>query len=84
MQNRPPDDLVKACLSKQCVLFAGAGLSMAAGMPSPLRLAEGLYEESRRCIALPPKLEQSLGALLKQHESDMGVGLILRPNAPFV
>ena len=48
MENRPPDDLVRACLSKQCVLFAGAGLSMAAGMPSPLRLAEGLYEESRK------------------------------------
>jgi predicted ATP-binding protein involved in virulence len=30
----PPDDLVKACLANECVLYAGAGLSNQAGLPT--------------------------------------------------
>jgi predicted ATP-binding protein involved in virulence len=40
----PPDDLVKACLANECVLYAGAGLSNQAGLPTWPTLISGILE----------------------------------------
>ena len=65
----PPDELVKACLAGQAVLFAGAGLSMAAGLPSPQALAEGMLDEGRLNGRLG-SVERSLADLLYRGDLD--------------
>lgn len=40
----PPDDLVKACLANECVLYAGSGLSNQAGLPTWRPLVSDILE----------------------------------------
>ena len=40
----PPDDLVKACLSNDCVLYAGSGLGNHAGLPTWRPLVSDILE----------------------------------------
>lgn len=40
----PPDDLVKACIAKECVLYAGSGLSAQKGLPTWLPFVVGLLD----------------------------------------
>ncbi len=67
----PPADLLKACLARQCVLFAGAGLSSEVGLPSPQGLAEGLLEWSTGRQGFDKELEESLKSLLDKAEPDL-------------
>ncbi len=40
----PPDTLVEACLAGKCILFAGAGLSAQAGLPTWIPFVRGLLD----------------------------------------
>jgi len=84
----PPDDLVKACLAGQSVLFSGAGLSIAAGMPSPLELAVEMLAYARASSDVPVELARTLSELLDAGEGDLVVegiveGYPVGPEAAF-
>jgi hypothetical protein len=78
----PPPELVEACLSKQCVLFAGPELSVVAGMPTPIQLAEGMFNEFMKQGALDSKLASSLRAILERGEPDLAVEGIVESSDP--
>ena len=60
----PPEELVQACLSGNCALYAGAGLSAQAGLPTWQALVRGLLDWATREQLVDAKLAESLrGAL---------------------
>lgn len=67
----PPVELVQACLDRQCVLFAGAGLSVQSGMPTVAELTDGALEWVLSAKLVDPALEPSFTGLLDQGEADL-------------
>jgi len=72
-----PDDLVKACVAGQCVVFAGSGLSMEAGLPDWQTLIGDLVQWSRSYPDLPQELQRSLEQLQAKGETDLIIEAIV-------
>jgi predicted ATPase len=68
---KPPDDLVRACATGECVLYVGAGLSAPMGLPMWGPLVERLlgWAESRQVIR--PRLLESLRQSLTAGQYDL-------------
>ena len=64
--DQPPKELIDAINEKKCVLFVGAGLSVAAGYPTWDKLLEHLIARCRERRLIDDKYATELKDLLKQ------------------
>jgi energy-coupling factor transporter ATP-binding protein EcfA2 len=64
----PPADLVKACATGECVLYAGAGLSVPAGFPTFPTFVRDLTDWTIENQYVSEELARSLRATLQQDE----------------
>jgi predicted ATPase len=64
----PPADLVKACASGECILYAGAGLSAPAGFPTLHTFVRDLTDWTIENGFVDEELGRSLRAALEQEE----------------
>lgn len=72
-----PEDLVKACASGECVLYAGAGLSARAGLPVWYTFVSGLLDWAETNRFIDEKSSASLRTVLKQGDNDLVVDNIV-------
>ena len=65
-----PADLVQSCLAGECVLFAGAGLSARAGVPTWNQFLFDLLDHALKHKVIDANYAHSLGAALHEGERD--------------
>jgi hypothetical protein len=66
----PPEGLVVACRKGECVLYAGAGLSAQAGLPTWRPFLRGLLQRADESGLLEPGVASSMRAALDQEITD--------------
>lgn len=67
----PPDDLVKACIAKDCVLYAGSGLSAQKGLPTWLPFVSGLLDWAVKSSYIDKDFAISLREAIQNGDTDM-------------
>lgn len=65
-----PPDLIQSCISGECVLFAGAGLSARAGVPTWTNFLFDLLEYAQKNGVIDASAAKSLAAALNEGERD--------------
>lgn len=75
---QPPDDLIDACLAGDCVLYAGAGLSAAAGFPTWVPFIGQLLDWAASSGVAAPEDSKKLKAALAGGEVDLVADTIVR------
>ena len=65
-----PSDLIPCCVTGECVLFAGAGLSARAGVPTWTKLLRDLLSFAQQHNVIDSSYSLSLGAALDEGERD--------------
>lgn len=73
----PPKPLVQACAAGECVLYAGAGLSARAGLPTWNTFASGLLDWAVSNRFIDEKHSESLRMTLRQGDNDLVVDNIV-------
>jgi recombinational DNA repair ATPase RecF len=68
---QPPDELIKACTTKDCVLFVGAGLSAQAGYPTWQSFVQDLLHWAIGQHIIPPGTAQSYLSAIDQGDVDV-------------
>lgn len=66
----PPEELVKACASRECVAYLGAGMGAQAGLPTWPILVKDLLEYVAQGELIDPSFTQSLRAALHRQQYD--------------
>jgi hypothetical protein len=72
----PPDDLIRACQDGECVLYAGAGLSAQAGLPTWSLFIRGLIDWSMEQGFIKAEMAESLVATVAEGQVDAAADAI--------
>jgi energy-coupling factor transporter ATP-binding protein EcfA2 len=67
---RPPEELVKACRDRECVLYGGAGLSAWAGFPVWKSFVRRLLDWAVKSQKVEPEFAKSMRAAIQQGDVD--------------
>jgi hypothetical protein len=66
----PPEDLVKACISKECVLHAGSGLSAQRRLPTWMPFVSGLLDWAVKAGYIKKDFDVSLREAIHNGDTD--------------
>lgn len=72
----PPEELIHAFLKRECVLFAGTGVSAQAGYPTWRTFADDLLKTAVKHELVPASSEPALRSLLNQRQYNLVVDAI--------
>jgi AAA domain, putative AbiEii toxin, Type IV TA system/SIR2-like domain len=67
----PPEDLIRACVSGECVAFIGAGLGAQAGLPTWRRMIQSLLTEVSRQKLIDPEKSAALQEALEDGQTNV-------------
>jgi hypothetical protein len=67
----PPEELIKACVSDQCVAFVGAGLGVQAGIPVWRAMIQSLLTEASRRQLIDPIQSSALQEALEEGQTNV-------------
>ncbi len=73
----PPEDLVKACLEGNCILYVGSGLSASAGLPTWNPFVNDLLSWAVEQKFIDPSFGESLKKAIESGESNIAADSIL-------
>lgn len=67
----PPEELIRACAGGECVLYAGTGLSVPAGLPTRGKLVTDLLDWAARWEYVEPRFAETLRENVRQGQIDL-------------